>query len=267
MEILICVKQVPDDSVEVKFDEASGLPKLDGITPIVNAFDGYALEMAARFKEANGGSITVVSVGGEKAKDSVRNCLAVGADKGFVVVDESFEGSDTFATSYILSKAKEKIEEISGVKFDLVFCGQEATDFVSGQVGIQLAEILGVNQVTNIIAIDPADGGILAKQETEEGYRMVSAQVPAVVTVSKPDYDPRYPTMRNKMAARKMEILEFSAADLGTDESKVGASGSFVKVVKSFAPEKKNAGLKIKEETAEESAIKAVGMMAEAKVF
>ena len=112
MEILVCVKQVPDDSVEIKFDEAKNAPKLEGVTPIVNAFDGYALEMAARFKEAHGGNVTVVSLGTEKAKDAVRNCLAVGADKGFVIVDEAFEGSDTLATSYILSKAVSKIEEI-----------------------------------------------------------------------------------------------------------------------------------------------------------
>ncbi|MGL4790035.1 MAG: electron transfer flavoprotein subunit beta/FixA family protein, partial [Anaerotignaceae bacterium] len=152
MEILVCVKQVPDDSVEVKFDETIGGGKIDAITPVVNAFDGYALEMAARFKEAHGGNVTVVSLGEEKAKDSVRNCLSVGANKGFVVVDEIYKNSDTLATSYILSKAMAKIEEIDGTKFDIVFCGFEATDYMSGQVGIQLAEILNYPQVTSIVA-------------------------------------------------------------------------------------------------------------------
>ncbi|MGL4792020.1 MAG: electron transfer flavoprotein subunit beta/FixA family protein, partial [Anaerotignaceae bacterium] len=145
-------------------------------------------------------------------------------------------------------------------------CGFEATDYMSGQVGIQLAEILNYPQVTSIVAIEPKDNGIVVKQETEEGYKMVDVALPAVVTVAKPDYEPRYPTMKNKMAARKIEIPVLTSEDLGTDSSKVGEN-SFVKVIKNFAPAKKSAGIKIKEETNGESAIKAVEMMAEAKVF
>lgn len=267
MEILVCVKQVPDDSVEIKYNEKTGAPMLDGITPIVNAFDGYALEMATRYKEAHGGTITVVSIGTESAKDALKSCLAVGADKAFLVSDPSFEGSDTLATSYILSKAVAKIEETTGTKFDVVFCGLEATDYSTRQVGAQLAQLLGVGQVTSIVAIDPKDKGISAKQETEEGYKMIEVATPCVVTVTKPDYDPRYPTMRNKMAARKVEVPVFTAADLGTEESKVGVKGSFVKVVRTFAPPKKEAGVKIQEESGIDSASKAVTMMAEAKVL
>lgn len=267
MEILICVKQVPDDSVEIKFDEKAGAPILEGVTPIVNAFDGYALEMAARYKEAHGGTITVVSIGTEKTKDALKSCLAVGADKAFLVSDESFNDSDTLATSYILSKAVGKIEELNGVKFDVVFCGLEATDYTSRQVGPQLAQLLGVGQVTSIIGIEPGNKGVVAVQETEEGYKVIEADTPCVVTVTKPDYDPRYPTMRNKMAARKMEVPVLTAADLGTEASKVGIAGSFVKVVRTFAPPKKEAGVKIQGESGEESAIKAVDMMADAKVL
>lgn len=267
MEILVCIKQVPDDSVDILFDEAKSTPKLDGITSIVNAFDGYALEMAARYKEAYGGNISVVSLGTEKAKDAVRNCLAVGADKGFVISDSAFDGSDTLATSYILTKAVSKIEELNGIKFDIIFCGQEATDFTSGQVGAQMAEFLCINQVTNIVSIDNSDTGILCKQETEEGYNMISASIPALVTVSKPEYDPRYPTMKNKMAARKMDIPIFTSSDLSTEPENVGLNGSHVKVIKTFAPAKKSAGIKIQEKTAADSVIKAVTMMSEAKVF
>lgn len=267
MEILVCVKQVPDDSVDIQFDSGKKAPKLDGVTPIVNAFDGYALEMAARYKEAHGGKVTVVSLGTEKAVDAVRGCLAVGADKGYVVSDASYEGSDTLATSYILSKAAEKIEELNGAKFDLIFCGQEATDFVSGQVGSQLAEILNLGQVTDVIAVDPDAEGVLVKKETEEGYKMIKMATPALVTVAKPEYDPRYPTMKGKMAAKKMEIPVLTASDLGTDAGKVGEAGSFVKVIEMSAPAKKSAGVKIKEATVEETVAKAVDMMASAKVF
>jgi Electron transfer flavoprotein, beta subunit len=267
MEILVCVKQVPDDSVEIKFNEKTGTPILDGVTPIVNAFDGYALEMATRYKEANGGTITALSIGTEKATDALKNCLAVGADKAFLVSDESFNDSDTLATSYILSKAIAKIEETTGTKFDIIFCGLEATDYSSRQVGAQLAQLLEIGQVTAVLAVDPENKGISVKQETEEGYRMIEASVPCVLTITKPDYDPRYPTMRNKMAARKVDVPVFTAADLGTDASKVGANGSFVKVVRNFAPAKKEAGVKIQEESGEECAAKAVTMMAEAKVI
>lgn len=267
MEILVCVKQVPDDSVEIKFNEKTGAPMLDGITPIVNAFDGYALEMATRYKEAHGGTITAVSIGTESAKDALKSCLAVGADKAFLVSDASFEGSDTLATSYILSKAVAKIEETTGTKFDVIFCGLEATDYSTRQVGSQLAQMLGLGQVTSIIAIEPKDDGIVAKQETEEGYKMIEASTPCVVTVTKPDYDPRYPTMRNKMAARKVDVPVLTAADLGTEESRVGVKGSYVKVVRTFAPPKKAAGVKIQEESGVDSATKAVSMMAEAKIL
>lgn len=266
MEILVCVKQVPDDSVEIRFDEATSSAKIDGVTPVVNAFDGYALEMATRFKEAHGGTITAVCIGGEKAADSLKNCLAVGADNAYLVCDPVFEGSDTLAISHILSKAVSKIEEINGTKFDIIFCGKEATDFTSAQVGPQLAEILGVGQVTSILALEPSEAGITAKQETEEGYKTIEVATPCVVTVTKPDYDPRYPTMRNKMAARKKEIPVLTSAELGTESDKVGAA-SFVKVIRTFAPPKKEAGVKIQEETGAESAAKAVDMMAEAKLF
>ena len=121
MEILVCIKQVPDDSVEVSLNKETGKAAIEKIAPIVNAFDGYALEMATRFKEANGGNITVVSVGPEKARDSLRSCCAVGANKAFLVNDEATKGADTYATAYTLSKAVAKIEEENGVKFDIIF--------------------------------------------------------------------------------------------------------------------------------------------------
>jgi len=223
--------------------------------------------MATRYKEANGGTITVVSIGTEKAKDALKSCLAVGADKAFLVNDESFNGSDTLATSYILSKAVVKIEEIAETKFDIIFCGLEATDYSTGQVGAQLSQVLGISQVTSIVAVEPSNKGIVAKQETEDGFRMIEASIPCVITVTKPDYEPRYPTMRNKMAARKMDVPIFTSADLGTETSRVGVKGSFVKAVRTFAPPKKAAGVKIQEETGVEAGAKAVAMMAEAKIL
>ncbi len=267
MEILVCIKQVPDDSVEVSLNQATGQADVEKIAPIVNAFDGYALEMATRFKEAHGGNITVVSVGPDKARDSLRNCCSVGASKAFLVRDDATEGSDTFGTAYTLSKAVAKIEEENGVKFDIIFCGKETTDFTSSQVGPMMAELLSLPQVTNIVGLEPSETGLLVKQETEAGYNMVDVATPCLVTVTKPDYDPRYPTMKNKMAARKVVIPDLTAADMGADTALMGENAAKVKVVKVYEPAKKEAGVKIKEQTVEETVAKAVGIMVDAKVF
>ena len=266
MEILVCIKQVPDDSVNIKMNPATNAPDLDIATPIVNAFDTYALEMATRLKEAVGDStITVVSVGPDKAKDAIKTCLAVGASKGYVV---KADATDTISTADALAKAVAKIEEAEGVKFDIIFCGKESTDCASGQVGTMLAEDLDVPVVPNLIDIEMVDGGVSAKQETEEGYRMVEAGAPCVVTVTKPEYDPRYPTIKNKMAARKKPIGDLGLGDLAElDKDQVGEDHAKVKMIKLYEPQKKEAGIKIQEETDEDSAVKAVAMMADAKVF
>ncbi|MEI3347978.1 MAG: electron transfer flavoprotein subunit beta/FixA family protein [Dysosmobacter sp.] len=177
MELLVCIKQVPDDSVSVGLN-ADGTPKLDEITPVVNAFDTYALEMAARFKEAHGGSVTVLTVGGEGAVPALRSCLAVGADRACRLADES--ACDTQGIAYLLAQASKKAGE---QPFDVIFCGSESTDASSAQVGAQVAELLGLPVITNVLALEPKDGGISAKQETEDGYRVVEAPCPCVVTI------------------------------------------------------------------------------------
>lgn len=267
MNILVCIKQVPDDSVEVHLN-SEGKPDLENITPVVNAFDTYALEMAARLKESSEGEITVACIGDASAKNSLKNCLAVGADHAFLVNDPAFKDSDTRGITHILKNAIEKIEVDTGKKFDLIFCGKEATDAALGQVGPVLADKLGVGVITNIIDIQLDADKVTAKQETEEGYRTVESKTPCVVTVSKPEYDPRYPTIKNKMAARKKTIANITMSDMADVKAeKVGKENALVKVIKLYEPPKKEAGIKIQEETDEDSALKAIAMMAEAKVF
>ena len=267
MEILVFIKQVPDDQVDVRLDPATGAPKLDGVEPVVNAFDTYALEMAARFKEANGGTVTVATIGGDETIPAIKNCLAVGADKGYIIKDDSFADSDPAAKAYILCKAVAKLEELVGVKFDLIFTGKEATDYSKGAVGILLGNALNVAAVTDVIAVDPADGGVEIKQMTDSGYNRVSAAVPCVLTVQKPEYDPRYPTIKSKMKARKAEVPAISAADIGTEADKVGAAGSLTKVLGMHEPAKRQAGVKIQEESVEDSVAKAIALIAAAKVL
>ena len=253
MEILVCIKQVPDDSEDIRLDN------VDKVTRVVNAFDTYALEMAARCKEAHGGSVTVATIGDDSAVTELKSCLAVGAQKAFLIKDPAFAGYDSTAKAKILSKAIAKIEEANGAKFDIIFCGKEATDFAKGMVGIQLASELGVGVTTDVVAVNPVDGGVSVKQETETGYNMVEMATPCVVTIQKPDYDPRYPTIKSKMAARKATINEVEVA--------VDDAGSLTKVLKLYEPPKKQAGIKIQEETVADSTIRAVAIMAEAKVL
>ena len=259
MEILVCVKQVADDSVEVFMNEKTGKPALEGVEKVVNAFDTYALEMAVRLKEAKGDiTVTTLSLGGEDAKNGLKNCLAVGADEAFYIKDENYQEKDAVIIAQALSKGIQKIEEQRGKKFDIIFCGKETTDFATGQVGIMLADELNYGVVTNLVDIDTETGKVIAKKETETGYEKVELASPCVVTVNKPNYEPRYPTIKSKMAARKKEITEISVEV---------ANESPVKEVQLFSPPKRQAGVKIKAGTAEEIVAQAIQKMLEAKVF
>ena len=249
MEILVCVKQVPDDSVEIHLKD--GAPDFSQAAPVVNAFDTYALEMAVRLKEAVDGTVTVLSIGPESAKNSLKNCLAVGASKAFLVSEEEYEHLDAKGIGEVLKGAIEKIEEQEGVKFDVVFCGRESTDYALGQVGSVLAEELGVGVIQNIVDIEKVEENIVAKQETEEGYRQVETATPCVVTVNKPTYDPRYPTIKSKIGKEKETLLV----------------ENLVKVVKVYEPAKKAAGVKIKAESVEDAVAQAFSLMEEAKVL
>ena len=259
MELLVCTKQVPDDSVSVSLN-AAGAPALDGITPVVNAFDTYALEMAARFKEAHGGSVTVLGLGNTEAlTPSMRSCLAVGADRAVVVAEES--ESDAAGVAHLLAQGAKK----AGA-FDVIFCGSEATDTGNSQVGMFLAQELGIPVVANVLALEPVDGGLSVKQETEDGYRTFEVSCPCVVTVVKPDYEPRYPSIKSKMAARKMPVDALSAAEIEAAADKFGAAAAKVQRVAIAAPAQRQAGVKIQEKDPAEAVRRAMELMAAQKL-
>ncbi|QNM15329.1 MULTISPECIES: electron transfer flavoprotein subunit beta/FixA family protein [Fusobacterium] len=258
MEILVCIKQVPDDSVEISLNSETGKPALEEITQIVNAFDTYALEMATRMKEAVGGEVVVVSIGDESVKNSLKNCLAVGGDKAFLVKHENVEKLDAKGIAKVLVNAKDEIEGKLGVKFDMIFCGKEATDYATSQVGLMLADELKVPVVTNVVDVELKENLVDIKQEIDEGYNVIETSIPCVVTVQKPNYEPRYPTIKTKMQARKKPIEEIS---LEIEELNP------VEIIKVYEPVKRSAGVKIKAETVEEAVSQAMKMMVEAKVL
>ena len=264
MNILVCVKQVPD-TTEIKIDPVTNTLIRAGVPSIVNPFDAYALEVAAKIKDANPGTvITIVSMGPEQAKEALKSCLAVGGDKAYLVSDRAFGGSDTLATSYILSTAIKAIEKTNGAAFDIIFCGKQAIDGDTAQVGPEIAEHLDYPQVTYAVEASVENGKIKVKKETEAGYEVLEMAGPAVVTVTKTAFDPRYPSIKSKMAANKAVIETLTSANLEIDLTKAGLKGSPTKVKKTFTPQLKKAGVRIQEETNADSAKKLAAMLTDA---
>ena len=255
MNMLVCVKQVPD-TTEIKIDPVTNTLIRAGVPSILNPFDGYALEAAARIKDADpSAKIVVLSMGPEQAKAVLKESLAIAADKAYLVSDRAFGGSDTLATSYIISETIKKVEELEG-KFDIIFCGKQAIDGDTAQVGPEIAEHLGLPQVTY---------GLEAEVD---GVEVIGVKMPCLLTFTKPAWDPRYPTIKRKMAANRAEIPTLTAADLPTiDLTQAGLKGSPTKVKKTFVPQKKSGGVKIKEETAEDSAKKLFQLLSDASII
>ena len=252
MRILVCVKQVPD-TAEIKIDPVTNTLIRAGVPSIVNPFDACALEVAARIKDADPSTeITLLSMGPDQAKDALKECLAVGGDKAYLCSDRKFGGSDTLATSYILASAIQSIEEKEG-KFDLILAGKQAIDGDTGQVGPE-------------ISVEGDD--IIVKRESDKGYDMISVQKPAIVTVVKTEFDPRYPTIKSKMAARKKEITVITSEDIpNIDLTRCGLKGSPTKVRKTFTPVKNKNCVMVNEGEVEVSAVKLVDLLVDAKVL
>lgn len=268
MNILVCVKQVPDTN-EIKIDPETNTLIRDGVPSIVNPFDGYALEAAARIRDnAQDTKIVVLSMGPQQAEAALRECLAIAADRAYLVTDRTFGGSDTLATSYILSKAVEKVEELEGEKFDAVFCGKQAIDGDTAQVGPELAEHLGCPQVTYALEVKSEADGLHVYREAEDGKEVIGVQTPCLVTFTKPSFDPRFPTIKRKIAARKAQITKLTAAELtNIDPAHAGLKGSPTKVKRTYVPPRKEAGVVVKEETVEASAHKLFDLLSKAHVI
>lgn len=267
MNMLVCVKQVPD-TTEIKIDPVKNTLIREGVPSILNPFDGYALEAAARIKDKDpSAKIVVLSMGPEQAKAVLKESLAIAADKAYLVSGRTFGGSDTLATSYIISEAIKKIEETEG-KFDAIFCGKQAIDGDTAQVGPEIAEHLGYPQVTYALEAEVEGDLVKVKKEMDDGAAIIGVKTPCVVTFTKPAWDPRYPTIKRKMAANKAVIDTLSEEHLaGIDTTMIGLKGSPTKVKKTFVPQKKSGGVKIQEESNEDSAKKLCQLLSEAGII
>jgi len=231
MEIIVCVKQVPD-TADVRMDPERNIMIREGIPNTVNPFDLHALEAAVRLKERFGGTVTAVTMGPRGAEDALRTCCAQGADELVLVTDPLFGGSDTYSTAYILANA---IRAIGA--FDLIFCGKQAIDGDTAQVGPELAEQLGLPQITYACELTVTGGSVQALRELDTCYERVQAPLPALVTVVKSMNEPRCPHFRQIQKAANAVPRCLTAKDLPElDFDRLGVQGSPTKVHRIFKP-------------------------------
>jgi len=250
VRILVCVKQALDVS-QLKVDEATRKLITVDAPKKISDFDKNALEEAIRIKEKHGGEVYTVTVGPEDAKTTLREALAMGADKAYLISDEIFENSDTLATSYILAEAIKNIGD-----FDLILCGEASIDSFSAQVGPRLAERLGVPLITYARKLNLEGEAVTAERGLEDRSETVKAKLPALVTVTSEINEPRIPSLMAIMRASKKEIVVWKAADLNIPAEKVGEVGSAVQVLDVLAPKMERKKIVIKGETAMETAEK-----------
>lgn len=267
MNILVCVKQVPD-TTQVKIDPVTNTLIREGVPSIVNPYDAYALEAAARIKDSDPTArVVAVSMGPEQAKKALRECLAIAADKAYLLSDRAFGGSDTLSTSYIISQGIRQVEKAEG-KFDLIFCGKQAIDGDTAQVGPEIAEHLNYPQVTYGLQASVDGEWVKVEQEVDEGIEVIGARMPSVVTFTKPSWETRLPTIKRMLAANRAEITTLTSADMSEiDTAKCGLKGSPTKVKKTFVPQRKSGGVKIEDKKAEEAGKLLLTMLDEAGVI
>lgn len=254
MDILVCIKQVPDTE-QIHIDENTNTLIRKGVASILNPFDGYALEMSLRLREQAGGSVTLLSMGPLQAKQVLEGGLAVGADSAYLVSDLKFGGSDTLATAYILAQAVRKLEYKKGSVFDLILCGKQAIDGETAQVGPELAERLGYTQLTGVTEVNSKDSQeLLVTRECESSTEVYHLSLPALLTIARPAYDLRFPNIKDKMRAKKVEIPVMSMEDIDAQVNLIGLQGSQTQVRKTFVPGLKKGSAKAFQGTSEELA-------------
>lgn len=232
MKIVVCVKQVPD-AKDVRLDPETNTLAREGVESIINPYDQHALEEAVRLKEQLGGEVTVITMGPPQAEEVLRLAISCGADNGVLVSDRAFAGADTWATSYTLAQAITVLG-----RFDLFICGKQAIDGDTAQVGPGLAMRLDIPYITCIQKVRSADqNGLVVERMMDDGYDVVAVNYPALLTVVKDINEPRVPSLKGKMKAKKAVIKTLSAEDINADPSSIGLPGSPTQVVKVFPPE------------------------------
>lgn len=236
MKIVVCIKQVPD-TTEIKINPATGTLIRDGVPSIMNPDDKGGLEMALRMKERYGAHVTVITMGPPQADIMLREAMAMGADRAILLTDARFAGSDTLATSYALSSALRNLE------WDMIVTGRQAIDGDTAQVGPQIAEHLGLPQISYVAGVEyDGNATLTVRKETEDGYQTLEVGMPCLLTVLASAYPARYMSVAGIVEAYKREVEIWNASLPGVEETKLGLKGSPTRVVKSFGKSLKGAG-------------------------
>lgn len=235
LNIVVCVKQVPDTTARKEFGPGFRLDRA-AVASVVNPFDEYAIEEGLRLKEAQGGEVTVLTMGPAAAEDMMRKALAMGADRGVLISDPELAGSDVWGTAYVLAQA------LRQMSYDIVLTGMESTDARTGLVPGALAEQLGLPSLTYASRLQIEDGNACIHRQISGGYQEVAAPLPALVSVVKAINEPRYPSLKGIMGAKRKEIQRLNLADLQIAPDQVGLSGAKTEVVAVAPREPKVAG-------------------------
>ena len=247
MNIVVCIKQVPD-TTEIKIDPVKNTLIRQGVPSIMNPFDKNALETALRLKDTYGGRVVAISMG---------------ADEGYLITDRAFGGSDTYATSYILSQAIEKLGP-----FDVILGGKQAIDGDTGQTAPSIAEHLGATRLTYVLDLKVEGDKVIARRQVEEGIEVIETSFPVLCTATKESNKPRYATVSRKLYSLRCDIPELTFADFpDIDTSKIGLKGSPTKVKATFTPKRTATGVTIEGSSPAEIAGSLISKLTEAKVL
>ncbi|MBA7708828.1 Caffeyl-CoA reductase-Etf complex subunit CarD [subsurface metagenome] len=266
MNMIVCCKQVIDPEAppaSFKVDASSNkVVPPPGVPPVISPFDENAVEAALRVKDAQGGKITAISLGTNLLREVVKKPLSMGADELILLEDEAFAEGDSWSTAYALAMAVKKVGE-----YDLILCGREASDTNAGQVGSAVAEILGLPSVTLAKKIEANDDKAKVERVTGDGYEVIEVSLPALITVSNELGEPRYPTIKGIMAAKKKEPVIWKPADIGVEPSQVGAAGRRSRLLKLFQPVHEGECEIVDGESPEEAAINLALKLRQAKIL
>lgn len=246
MNSIVCLKEVPD--TETRIEVQGGQVVEEGIQYVVNPYDEFALEEALKWQEAHGGKVTLVSLGPERARESILKGLAMGADEVYHLADEAFQGGDAYATAKALAAAIQKVGE-----YDAIFCGKQAVDVDNHAVGVMLAELLDLPHVAVVsrLGIDAEAKTARAERDIEGGREVVETPLPAVFTAQKGLNEPRYPSFRGIRQARQKPFTLWSVTDVGLEASEVGAAGAKVDVIEVLSPPERPPGRIVEGEPAD----------------
>jgi electron transfer flavoprotein beta subunit len=266
VDMIVCCKQVVDPEAppaSFKIDSATNkvIPP-QGVPPVISPFDEQAVEAALKVKDAGGGKISVLSLGINLARDVVKKPLSMGADELILLEDPAYVDGDAWSTAYALAMAIKKIG-----RFDIIFCGRQAADWDSGQVGSGIAEILGLPCVTVAKKVEVANGKARVERITADGYDVVEVSLPAVITVSNELGAARYPTIKGIMGAKRKEPIVWKPADIGVDPAKLGAAGRRTRLSRLFQPVRETKCEIVGGDTPEEAAVKLALVLREAKAL